>query len=170
MRRKNGSGILKKTCRVCFNQFNARHDRPGLYCSRSCASKNKIQISYKIIKSCLICNKSFQIRRYRKSTAFFCSKECKRQNMPKGKNHVNWRGGIGRSWKSKVLIKKLIKIRRACEICNLDKMLQGHHIIPVSVNKDLECDVNNIQILCKLCHAKQHPALAKFILKGAIYE
>lgn len=70
----------------------------------------------------------------------------------------------------KKIIKKLIKEKGICDMCKSDKYLQGHHIVPYSSNKDLQEDPNNIQVLCRSCHATKHPLMANFIMKGDHHE
>lgn len=167
---KWGTGKEEKKCNKCAKVFLARKDRPGLFCSKSCAASCRKQISFKIEKNCEVCLKLFIVKRYRVNTALYCSVDCRRKRMPKKDSHPNWKGGISRTWLSKRIIKNLIKEKGECEMCKSTKNLQGHHIIPYSINKDLQEDPNNIQILCRLCHAAKHPSLANFILKGDYHE
>src|SRR5271163_1226549 len=104
-----GSGKVKRTCRYCNKEFEARHDRPGIYCSRSCGSSGKPKINLRIGKRCAVCNEEFIIKRYRQESALYCSVECRRKRMPKKESHPNWKGGIARTWLSKKIIKQLIK-------------------------------------------------------------
>lgn len=86
-------------------------------------------------------------------------------------NHPKWKGGISeRPYKVRKTIERLLKESKECKDCKSKEALQGHHIIPYSTNPKLGCDVNNIEILCVYCHAKRHPDLKEFILKGIKYE
>lgn len=167
---KWGTGKILRICKQCDKKFHSRHDRLGYFCSKSCAGKNKPKKYLRVIKICDVCLKDFEVKKYRENSALYCSNECRRKRMPSKENHVNWKGGIVRTWESKVLIKRLIKLRKECENCHSKKYLQGHHVIPYSKNKELQSCENNIQILCRLCHAKKHPEISNFILKGIIYE
>lgn len=167
---KWGTGKEERKCNKCGKEFLARKDRPGLYCSKSCASSCKKQKNFRIEKNCEVCLKAFIVKRYRINTALYCSSECRRMRMPKKENHPNWKGGISRTWLSKKIIKDLIEERKECNMCKSTKYLQGHHIIPCSVNKDLQENPSNIEILCRSCHAKKHPLLTNFILKGNYHE
>lgn len=43
-----------------------------------------------------------------------------------------------------------------CEICNSDKELVIHHILPRFSNPELTFDYENLMVLCKECHIKIH--------------
>ena len=166
---KWGTGKLLRKCERCDKEFYSRRDRLGKYCSKSCVSK-KPGKSFKLKMICSVCSNEFTVKRYRKYSALYCSVECRRKRMPSKENHPRWKGGINRTWESKVLIKKLIKMRNKCELCGSIEKLQGHHIVPYSVDESLRSCENNIQILCIKCHANKHPDIEKFILKGIINE
>ena len=46
-----------------------------------------------------------------------------------------------------------------CERCGQTQDLHGHHIVPISKRPDLGADPTNIEVLCRECHAKEHPDL-----------
>lgn len=167
---KWGTGKVLKKCIQCEKEFLARQDRLGKFCSRSCGSKNKPKRYLRIKKKCMVCLKEFEVKRYRIYSALYCSYECRRKMMPKKENHVNWKGGKGRTWNSKSLIKKLIMIKGKCDLCGCVDNLQGHHVIPYSKDKDLQECKDNIRVLCIKCHSNQHPGMEAFILKGKYHE
>lgn len=44
-----------------------------------------------------------------------------------------------------------------CQCCGeSEKILEVHHILPLSQYKDLACDENNAIVLCQSCHRKYH--------------
>lgn len=164
---KHGTGKVLKACMKCQKEFYARVDKPGLFCSKSCAGMCKIQKTNKIKKICLICLTEFIVKGYRKDTAKYCSSDCRRKNMPSGKRHVDWKGGISeRPYKVRKKIKKLIALKNFCNECGKKEVLQGHHIKPYSEFPELGCDDENIVVLCCYCHALKHPDIKDFILKG----
>jgi 5-methylcytosine-specific restriction endonuclease McrA len=168
---KWGTGKVERQCLACKTIFNARHDRPGFFCSKSCSSSKKLQKSYKTEMNCKVCNKGFIVRRYRVNTALYCSNECRRKRMPSGENHPKWKGGISeRPYKIRCLIRKLIKQYVKCKDCNGVNQLQGHHILPYSEWPELGDIKENIEILCMECHSKRHPEIGNFILKGVSNE
>ena len=166
---RHGTGKVLKICKFCKKEFLARHDRKGIYCSRSCAGRLKKQIILKIKKICIVCNKEYIIKLYRKEISFYCSSDCRQKNMPKKENHHNWKGGFSRTWSSRNLIKKMIQEKGKCEICSSVINLQGHHIVPYSKDSALREVRGNIQVLCRNCHAIKHPEMSNFILKGYIH-
>ncbi len=48
--------------------------------------------------------------------------------------------------------KAFMKDNPSCAACNSMKRLQVHHIVPVSLNKDLELETFNCITLCHRCH------------------
>jgi len=147
----------------------------GKYCSRDCSSKALKEIehkNYRIILKCKECGKEYVVKRHRKDTSKYCSKGCKRKNMPSGKNHPNWKGGISerdyrtKEWRRKVLERDLF----ACVECRSTNKeeLNAHHIKEYSTNIELRFDINNGVTLCRKCHSKKHEKEANFILKGQI--
>lgn len=158
---KSGTGKLKKTCLHCSKEFLARKDRPGKYCSMSCASKQKPHKKYRIKLKCKECSNEFEVKRYRAKSARFCSRKCLAINrglrMRKEK-HPKWKGGITHR---PFQIRKLNELKKIeigkCEICGNQENLQAHH------RHGYMIDSSEIQILCLDCHAKQHPRLKNFI-------
>ena len=39
-----------------------------------------------------------------------------------------------------------------CQVCNRDKDLEVHHIVPVHIDYTKELDANNLITLCSKCH------------------
>lgn len=58
-----------------------------------------------------------------------------------------------KAWKD-IRIKILIRDKYRCKICNANKKLEIHHIIPVSIKEELALDVNNLICLCINCHRR----------------
>ncbi len=160
--KKKKLGKVKKKCKICDKEFNSRHDRPGIYCSRSCKGKDEPKISYKNEISCKVCSNSFFAKRYRKN-AKFCSIKCmsiSRGLSMRRENHPKWNGGkTKRPFFSRKKIEERKKQIGKCEICSNKENLEGHHIY------GFKNDVHSIEILCAECHAKKHPNLSNFIRK-----
>lgn len=136
-------------------------------CSYECSHKYKEKKpkTY-IFFSCKYCGKETKRRKGAGGTFEYCSRKCsttatypKRKKSYKSKKEKY----SGRSYSEKQIIKFAIKNKGKCEICNSTLNLQGHHILSHSNYPELREDVNNIQILCKECHSKQHPELSNFI-------
>lgn len=73
-------------------------------------------------------------------------------NLPNQKKKVkNLRQKITNSFK------KEVKRRDGmCVCCGATEKLEVHHIMPVSLYDDLECDMGNVVSLCSSCHSKYH--------------
>lgn len=163
-----GTGKVKKICLQCSKIFFARKDRLGKFCSRSCAGKNRPQKKFQIKKCCETCYKYFFAKKYRTGIARFCSRKCLatwRAKIFSGENHPNWKGGISERISSvRKAIKDAKKIHKYCQRCGSSERLHGHHIIPYSENPVLRSDPKNIEILCCVCHALEHPKLKGMLL------
>lgn len=73
-----------------------------------------------------------------------------------------WKGGvssdrqnIGR-WTTEQSSKVHKSNEYKCKICNSNKELCVHHIIPVWMDATLAKDINNLTTLCKSCHTRLH--------------
>jgi hypothetical protein len=176
-RKIEGRGKISLSCPACKKQFEIFkcHYR-GLTnaCSRKCAELIKPRKTKTLIDCvCKTCNKTFQIRKGRGGTGDYCSISClaiARGLKIRGENHPLWKGGTSkRSYSSRQTIAQVIKERGKCEDCGKTSYLQGHHIKSHSSHPPGRADPNNIQVLCKWCHANRHPRLAKFILSGLVH-
>lgn len=167
---KWGTGKIIKICEFCKKEFHSRVDRIGKYCSKSCGSSGKPKRFLRVKKNCDVCLKEYEIKLHRKDISKYCSHECRRKMMPKKENHPRWKGGVSRTWGSRKMIKKMKRVIGKCEICEVKENLQGHHVIRYSECNDLREEEKNIQILCIKCHAKQHPEIGNFILRGLVHE
>lgn len=160
---KHGTGKILKHCIQCGKEFWSRHDRPGKFCSRSCGSKHRPQKDYRIIVTCEHCKNLYKIKRYRKEISRFCSRKCLsvvRGLAMRKENHPHWKGGISeRTHESRAIIEQRKKLVGKCELCASIYKLEGHH------KKGYKKDMQDIQILCSECHAKEHPKLRNFIRK-----
>ena len=56
-----------------------------------------------------------------------------------------------KAWKD-IRVKALVRDKYRCKICNSNKTLECHHIIPVSFKQELALDISNIIVLCVNCH------------------
>lgn len=166
---KAGTGKVLKKCLFCKIDFYARHDRPGRYCGRSCKSKDLPKKKTRVTLKCKECAIAYEIRKYREKTSFYCSRKCLSINRGlrmRKENHPKWKGGITeRPYIVRNAIKKMINKFPFCKNCGSKKELQGHHIISYSERPELGSDNDNIEVLCKYCHAEKHPEIKNFILR-----
>ena len=86
-----------------------------------------------------------------------------RKSAKKGADSNLWRGGVTRDerlaiadWCNGVRSELLKKYEYKCNKCGLTGKLELHHIVPVSEDKTLARDINNIEVLCFDCHRTHH--------------
>ena len=170
---KRGEGRIAKTCAVCgatFETYRAweRNGKAGQFCSRLCKAKGCKSRGVTIIKYvCEECGALFARRKGHAGQGRYCSIQCMataRGRAMRGDQHWHWMGGITkREWAGRMVIRQAIRAIGKCEECGSTQDLQGHHVIPVSTDRSLADKRENVKVLCKTCHAMQHPALAGMI-------
>lgn len=89
-----------------------------------------------------------------------CAKKKAIENIPKGKDSPQWRGGILKEnerirnspeyaeWRMNIFKKDWF----TCQCCGGRKNIQAHHIVPFSECEDLRLDTSNGMCLCRDCH------------------
>ena len=89
-----------------------------------------------------------------------------RSSARKGSASNLWKGGVSRAerlsvadWCNANRSEFLIKFSHKCNQCGGSKMLELHHIVPVSENPNLAREKSNIEVLCKRCHSEHHKIL-----------
>ena len=89
--------------------------------------------------------------------------ELMRKSAKKGADSNLWRGGVSRGerlsiadWCSTVRSELLKKYNYKCNKCESRSKLELHHVVPVSEDKSLARDINNIEVLCFDCHRNHH--------------
>jgi Fe2+ or Zn2+ uptake regulation protein len=170
----DGRGHTTLMCAACgkiFTRPNAHIRGITHACSKQCSHKLKAHKPKTLLEcTCKECGKQFQIRKGRGGTGEYCSVACaaaQRGKNMRGPNHPKWNNGSSeRSYASRKTIAQVVAERGRCEECGVIEDLQGHHAKSHSSTPALRADPNNIQVLCKICHAGKHPRLAKFILAG----
>ena len=82
-----------------------------------------------------------------------------RDTSRKGKESNLWRGGGSKNRLRLDSVKSLTFKREKefkCERCCSSKQLNIHHKIPVSVDSSKINDINNWELLCRICHMEHH--------------
>lgn len=169
MRKKIGK--IEKKCEFCNKEFFSRHDRPGRFCSKSCRAKG---IKKGITYFDFICNEcGIYYRKVKGQQKYnkFCSRICVIKAIKNGKiyrpisdKHPNWKGGITeRPYIARKAVLMAKRIKKECEKCGSTNNLHGHHKIKYSERPDLCDDINNIEVICRNCHALQHPEMANML-------
>ena len=80
---------------------------------------------------------------------------CQNTNIPKGKNHWGWKGGINDDYYRRLSRDYLEKI---CKICGNTKNLLIHH----KNRKHKDNRLENLEIVCRSCHEKIHNKARNF--------
>jgi HNH endonuclease len=131
---------------------------------------------------CLVCNKTFQVRNYRKNTAKFCSYSCTaKERYPRikdkltrpmnGKNHPMWKGGRNVNTQGYIMIyspEHPYKDNRNCvreHRLVMEKHL-GRFLLPEEVvhhKNEIKNDnrIENLQLLLK----SEHDRLSAYLRK-----
>lgn len=125
---------------------------------------------------CNECGDEFDVTRYLKDSARFCSEECYGKAVPAkrtGEDHPRWKGGhkwyYGRNWPTQRQ-KRLEKDNYECQACGLaeeeskkkhGRSLDVHHIKPLAsfkegedIDYELANEIENLITLCRTCHGK----------------
>lgn len=90
---------IKKICPYCGKEFITYRHHPRKYCSSLCAHKAQIgKRNHKITKTCIVCDKKFDVFPYRKN-AKYCSYRCNALGNNIGQHN------------------KVTKIKRICQYC-----------------------------------------------------
>ena len=138
---------------------------------------------FRIKKNCKVCNKEFEIQKWREPTAKYCSNECratgynyywtfdkrKEQAIRLKGRHISpdteFKKGVNGKenhpmWKGGIsLVKGLAMVRDSykcieCGIADID-VLTVDHVVPISVDPLLKYSLENLVTLCANCHIKK---------------
>lgn len=140
-------------CKICGESFKPLSSRT-IFCSMSCRDKGK---SYQ--KSCLICNKTFKVKKSvvnREGMAGkFCSAKCY-SDYQVGETNPNWRGG-GSYFRGERWMKIRLEVRKrdnyTCQNCGKPETKRKHdvhHVVPYRITQDNS--LQNLISLCMPCH------------------
>lgn len=166
-------------CHICKNEVT-RYLSPmeiernkHFFCSRPCyvifwanekkGSKNVNWVGGDTIKKCIICEKEFGVRGYRRNTAQFCSIRCHAKYKFSGEKNNRWTGGVPREKRDQLL--EYREWRNAvykrdwytCKLCgDKPKRIVAHHIKVWKHFPALRFEVDNGITLCRPCHAMLH--------------
>lgn len=132
-------GPITINCLVCGKEVKVR---PGYanrkYCSMQCVGKSQTKgVTAWVDKPCKVCGKPFRVRTSQQESNQCCSEDCtriNRSNQFRGKNNVNWKGGVNHrvythDWDS---VSKRVRRRDGNKClnpkCTHDAKLSVHHI------------------------------------------
>jgi endogenous inhibitor of DNA gyrase (YacG/DUF329 family) len=151
-------------CSACSKDYYVPKYRALIskFCSHQC--QNKLQYINSTFK-CLECSNEFTDSPSRKNRKF-CSIECKNHNSLSEKQaRIRQKASaiLSRGYNSNRFNRKLLKrsgIKFKCAICDYDEYdfcIDCHHIDENPNNNSLE----NIIMLCVMCHRKLHKGIIK---------
>lgn len=150
--------MVQIKCKICKKEFYAKpswiENGFGKYCSRECGYESRR--TGRNVK-CSICGKeaykSGKALAGSKSKKYFCGKSCQtiwRNNLYKGSNHSNWKGG--RFTYRNIMSRS--NIPKVCKLCGINdtRVLLVHHMDVNNMNNELK----NLIWLCHNCHFLVH--------------
>lgn len=151
-----------------------------LFCKKEFKVKTKKK-KFCSIRCCLIARKKRLIvcGGFQKGVNYNLKKKNNFNNLPRGKDHWNWQGGISGSRDRKNFLYKNWRIsvfkrdNYTCQDCKkkeeVSGKLEAHHIRPWAIYKKLRYEIDNGLTLCKECHTKTNGYKSKniaFIYQG----
>lgn len=170
---------IEQQCLVCGELFRTyaawlrRNGHGGLFCSKACQVIGRTKRPKTLIGcQCKHCGKEFHVRLGYGGTHEYCSLSCRSLAVsPKGSKHSNWKGGSSeRTHASKRVTRARVKEVGKCERCGATRRLQGHHKLDYAKHPLFRASKENIEVLCRSCHKKEHPQLSNFIEKSSARE
>lgn len=132
---KTKQNRINKTCPVCKSQFTTTRARNSIFCGRACviihnATGGRAKFRKKIMISCPVCGKGFQIAPSRKKYAkqICCSIVCRAKNFL-GSGNPAYIHGLGRrvtygkNWNSQRR-KAIARDNNQCQVCGYNHKKQ----------------------------------------------
>jgi 5-methylcytosine-specific restriction endonuclease McrA len=162
MRKIVGRGSVTLVCPVCTKEFKRPHAhiRSKTHaCSLACSFILRPKKTKTLVfANCAQCGMEFSRRKGGEGPMKYCSIACRQLNVPKKENHSRWNGGSSkRDHRTKKAIRDRVKAVGACQRCFSVLKLHGHHIKSYSAYPELRAEPSNIEVLCAICHALEHP-------------
>ncbi|UTC78121.1 HNH endonuclease [Treponema sp. OMZ 799] len=77
----------------------------------------------------------------------------KRINNFKNAKRTNYLFYKTKEWRE--LRSKVLKKQKQCVLCGSSELLHVDHIVPPRGNRGLFFNINNLQVLCEICHRKK---------------
>jgi hypothetical protein len=120
----------------------------------------------RIIKICPECNKSFEIPHSHINRRKYCSHECLAIVQSRERKGIFGIGEKNPTWKGGIQVYRRFLKKEKCEICESVKQLVVHHKDRNRYNNSL----NNLIILCRSCHAKEHDTIKHITSSSVFYQ
>ena len=158
---RNGKKFICEVCKKEFIISPSRRNNKHIFCSRKCANIWRLgrkipNREKKVIKICKNCSKEYKVIKYREDKSSYCSLQCEKESY-KGSGNPNYKGGISpyydndEVWQN-IRKEALERDNYKCIICNKERNLEVHHIIPYRLIGKHELD--NLVTLCEDDHHK----------------
>ncbi len=159
----NKTGIFRN-CKQCNKEMWVVKSRisKNLFCSTVCHNSYRSNQNY---VNCKNCNKQFRVKdsKIKINKNHYCSTECHYEFKKSNKNILDDRRSRAKLNRAKFGANRSSKIRliafsakpKQCEVCGYndhDFCLDIHHKDKNALNND----VNNLAVLCCICHRKLH--------------
>jgi len=170
---KKYRGKIPRICKNCGSGFTVEPNqllyKKCIYCSIKCSAEGRKRFNPIVLSNyiCEECKKPFSRRKTGKQKYRFCSTRCfiaMRSREWVGEKHPGWKGEkTARTRESYLICRKSVRRIGKCEKCGSTENLHAHHILPYSEYPEFGADPNNIEVLCAVCHAKEHPQFAHII-------
>ncbi len=144
---------MNKNCQQCNKEFekpetcSVKDWASRKFCSKECYSQKAFIV-------CWECKNHFQVRRYRKDSAHFCSTVCSAQYRDQGKRTADKKirqSARYKAWRTLVFERD----NYTCQSCTQHGgYLHADHIQPFALFPELRFEVSNGRTLCVPCHKK----------------
>lgn len=125
---------------------------------------------------CPNCKREFEVKKSEKNRRKYCSKKCfneskkgiippninkARKNSPikKGKDNINWNGGISpypAYWTGELRRKVFARDNNECQDCGKKGMKRSDLVVHHIDFEKENCSLDNLVLLCRSCHMKRH--------------
>lgn len=168
---------ISSTCKICGASFsrpfawtkNRKSYSGGNFCSHACSAKGRKKRKKTWLSSlCAICGVMFFYRKGATGSFRYCSNECRMlgQKNPFKRIPIPRTPSTRKRYRKsedRAAIEQAKRDHKSCVRCGSQDNLQGHHKKHYAKHPELRCALENIEVLCANCHAKEHPEIANFI-------
>ena len=167
-RKDKNRKLLKRKCVYCKIVFFVIPSNKKVYCSRNCFLKSgnahRGFEHTKETKELIRIKKTGSIVEKMWGHPFWGKEKARKAWFKKNQKPANWKGGkrslyrIMKDDLAKVRIELKRKADFTCQSCGFrqTKGIHIHHKIRFSQNPALSLKKNNLVVLCKVCHQKEH--------------
>lgn len=138
-------GIRYNICAICKKEFRARIKGRGNLYRRTCSGECELELKSSIQKTC------WNDTRKEYMSKLLTGRDTSSWNIQRGDKKSNWKGGYYHAHYSRIAFEEY-KFDKKCTMCGSEIDICIHHKDKNRKNNTKE----NLEILCKSCHIKQH--------------